>query len=50
MQKIIVELSDERLITASGLSLVGMLLGRSKFVTTCLPLTIPHKFSDTPVV
>ncbi len=35
MGKIIVELSDEQLITPSGLSLVGMLLGKSDFVKRC---------------
>ncbi len=35
MQKIIVELSDERLIMPGGLSLVGMLVGKSNFVKQC---------------
>lgn len=32
MKKLIIELSDERLITPSGLSLVGQLLGKSRFI------------------
>lgn len=32
MKKLIIELSDERLITPSGLSLVGQLLGKTVYV------------------
>lgn len=32
MKKLIIELSDERLITPSGRSLVGQLLGKSRFI------------------
>ena len=36
MQKLIIEFSDERLITPSGLSLVGQMLGKSNFIKKCL--------------
>ena len=32
IKKLIIELSDEHLITPSGLSLVGQLLGKSGFI------------------
>ena len=35
MQKLIIEFSDERLITPSGLSLVGQMLGKSNFIKKC---------------
>jgi hypothetical protein len=35
MKKIVVELSRERLVTPSGLSMVGAMLGKSDFVKQC---------------
>ena len=32
MKKLVIEFSNERLITPSGLSLVGQLLGKSNFI------------------
>ncbi len=49
MQKIIVEFSDERLITPSGLSLVGMLLGKSEFVKRCNRASISPKRSQPQI-
>ncbi len=49
MQKIIVEFSDERLITPSGLSLVGTLLGKSKFVKRCNRASISPKRSQPQI-
>ncbi len=49
MQKIIVELSDERLITPSGLSLVGILLGKSKLVKQCNRATVSPKRSQPQI-
>ncbi len=49
MQKIIVELSDERLITPSGLSLVGTLLGKSEFVKRCNRASISPKRSQPQI-
>jgi len=46
MGKIIVEMSDERLITPSGLSLVGMLLGKSEFVKQCNRASVSPKRSQ----
>ncbi len=49
MGKIIVELSDERLITPSGLSLVGMLLGKSDFVKRCNRASVSPKRSQPQI-
>ncbi len=49
MGKIIVELSDERLITPSGLSLVGMLLGKSDFVKRCNRASVSSKRSQPQI-
>lgn len=49
MGKIIVELSDERLITPSGLSLVGMLLGKSDFVKRCNRAAVSPKRSQPQI-
>ncbi len=49
MRKIIVELSDERLITPSGLSLVGMLLGKSDFVKRCNRASVSQKRSQPQI-
>lgn len=49
MGKIIVELSNERLITPSGLSLVGMLLGKSEFVKRCNRASVNPKCSQPQI-
>lgn len=49
MGKIIVELSEERLITPSGLSLVGVLLGKSDFVKRCNRTTVSAKRSQPQI-
>ena len=35
MKKLVIEFSNERLITLSGLSLVGQMLGKSNFIKKC---------------
>lgn len=35
MKKLVIEFSNERLITPSGLSLVGQMLGKSNFIKKC---------------
>ncbi len=49
MQKVIVELSEERLITPSGLSLVGTLLWKSKFVKQCNRASVSPKRSQPQI-
>ena len=49
MGKIIVELSDERLITPSGLTLVGMLLGKSEFAKRCNRASVSRKRSQPQI-
>lgn len=49
MRKIVVELSDERLITPSGLSLVGTLLGKSEFVKGCNRASVSPKRSQPQI-
>jgi len=49
MQKIIVKLSEERLITPSGLSLVGTLLGKSKIVKQCNRTSVSPKRSQPQI-
>ena len=49
MGKIIVELSEERLITPSGLSLVGVLLGKSDFVKRCNRASVSAKRSQPQI-
>lgn len=49
MGKIIVELSDERLITPSGLALVGMLLGKSELVKRCNRASVSAKRSQPQI-
>lgn len=49
MKKLVVELSNERLITPSGLSLVGQLLGKSDFVKRCNRMTVDKKRSQPQI-
>ena len=49
MQKLIIEFSDERLITPSGLSLVGQMLGKSNFIKKCNNMKIDGKRSQSQI-
>ena len=49
MKKLIIEFSDERLITPSGLSLVGQMLGKSKFIKKCNNIKINNKRSQSQI-
>ena len=49
MQKLIIEFSDERLITPSGLSLVGQMLGKSDFIKKCNNMKIDGKRSQNQI-
>ena len=49
MKKLIIELSDERLITPGGLSLVGQLLGKSKFIKNCNTMKVDGKRSQSQI-
>lgn len=43
MKKLVVEFSEERLITPSGLSLVGSMLGKSDFAKKCNRMSVSEK-------
>jgi len=49
MRQIVVEFSNERLISPSGLSLVGMLLGKSDLVKRCNSMSITGKRSQPQI-
>ena len=49
MQKLIIEFSDERLITPSGLSLVGQMLGKSNFIKKCNNMKVDGKRSQRQI-
>jgi hypothetical protein len=49
MKKIVVELSKERLITPSGLSMVGAMLGKSEFVKQCNRASVTDKRSQPQI-
>ena len=49
MKKLIIELSDERLITPIGLSLVGQLLGKSRFIKKCNTMKVDSKRSQSQI-
>lgn len=49
MKKIIVELSNERLITPSGLSLVGGVLAKSDLVKRCNRMSVSNKRSQPQI-
>ena len=44
MKKLVIEFSNERLITPSGLSLVGQLLGKSNFIKKCNRFYMPRPY------
>ena len=49
MQKLIIEFSDKRLITPSGLSLVGQVLGKSNFIKKCNNMKVDGKRSQSQI-
>ena len=49
MKTLSVELSDERLITPSGLSLVGQMLGKSNFIKQCNNMKIDGRRSQSQI-
>ena len=49
MKKLVVEFSNERLITPSGLSLVGQMLGKSNFIKKCNNMKIDGKRSQSQI-
>lgn len=49
MKKLVIELSDERLITPSGLSFVGQMLGKSKFIKKCNNMKVDGKRSQSQI-
>lgn len=49
MQKLVIEFSNERLITPSGLSLVGQMLGKSNFIKKCNNMKIDGKRSQCQI-
>ncbi len=49
MKKLVIEFSNERLITPSGLSLVGQMLGKSNFIKKCNNMKIDGKRSQSQI-
>ncbi|VDN47498.1 transposase (fragment) [Petrocella atlantisensis] len=49
MKKIVIEFGNERLITPSGLSLVGAMLGKSDLVKRCNRMSITDKRSQPQI-
>ena len=49
MQKIIIKFSNERLITPSGLSLIGQMLGKSNFIKKCNNMKVDGKRSQSQI-
>lgn len=49
MKKLVVEFSNERLITPSGLSLVGSILGKSDFAKNCNRMSVSTKRSQPQI-
>ena len=49
MQKIIIKFSNERLITPSGLSLIGQMLGKSNFIKKCNNMKVDGKCSQSQI-
>lgn len=49
MKKFVVQFSDERLITPSGLSLVGSMLGKSDLVKSCNRMSVTDKRSQPQI-
>lgn len=49
MKKLVIEFSNERLITPSGLSLVGQVLGKSNFIKKCNNMKVDGKRSQSQI-
>ena len=49
MQKLVIKFSNERLITPSGLSLVGQMLGKSTFIKKCNNMRVDGKRSQSQI-
>ena len=49
MQKLVIEFSNERLITPTGLSLVGQMLGKSNFIKKCNNMKVDGKRSQSQI-
>ena len=49
MQKLVIEFSNERLITPTGLSLVGQMLGKSDFIKKCNNMKVDGKRSQSQI-
>ena len=49
MKKLVIEFSNVRLITPSGLSLVGQLLGKSNFIKKCNNMKVDGKRSQSQI-
>ena len=49
MKKHVIEFSNERLITPSGLSLAGQLLGKSNFIKKCNNMKVDGKRSQSQI-
>ena len=45
MKKLVIDFSNERLITPSGLTLVGQMLGKSSFIKKCNNMKVDRKRS-----
>ena len=49
MQKLVIKFSNERLITPSGLSLIGQMLGKSSFIKKCNNMRVDGKRSQSQI-
>ena len=49
MQKLVIKFSNERLITPSGLSLIGQMLGKSNFIKKCNNMKVDGKRSQSQI-
>ena len=49
MKKLVIEFSNERLITPSGLALVGQMLGKSNFIKKCNNIKVDGKRSQSQI-
>ena len=49
MKKLVIEFSNERLITPSGLSLVGQMLGKSNFIKKYNNMKVDGKHSQSQI-
>ena len=49
MKKLVITCSNERLITPSGLTLVGQMLGKSSFIKKCNNMKVDGKRSQSQI-